>query len=850
VIKSYCPSFSPDVSYGMRKSQIIGTMLFVMLPLLCQSQQVVINEFQKDPPSGGAEFIELLNSSDEAVDLSGWRIGDERQTIEISEQPLILPSGGFLVITDDSAGFIGQFGTTDFLEKRSLPALNNNGDQIRLFDADLRLVDSLAYGSDWGGKDLSLERRSPDPGLSSFKENWADSPSEKGGTPGLANEAMPDTTAPVLLSASFLGNSAVQLLFDEKLAGGQATDIELYQTSGAGDLLFIRLEENNLSLFFGRPFISGRQIEISIPPMSDIFGNSTEGQEITLQYVRLSEGMPDSVILNEILFLRADSESPEFVEIFNPSGLNYDLSDWSLRDAAGNQSNFPQNLILPAGDYLFFTDHEGFAALSEKGVYLSTFPSLNDDGEVIELLNAYDHVIDSLMYDTGLWQSTSEAVSKGISMERTDPRRSTTDPANWKPSRDEAGHTAGFQNSRFKPDRFPPRLLMAASNRSEDQLRLRFSEFIRMDATTEIYLQPGNQKLDTESATLQNASLLFDVSNLSAFRKVELRNVWDEVGNIKVLQSIAIAFPPATGDLVFTELLFDPISDAYDGFPDQSEYVEIYNRSDRSLSLEGLQLREAADEDGEYTWFSPENGRFKFIEPGEFYLIYADEEAHILHDSELGLFFGLPKSMNRMSSAVKRSSLSLSAEGDAVILTDSTGQVLDSLAFDKSWHNPNLFDHKGIALEKIRPGSNRHGPDEWSSSAHSLGGTPGRKNSISTMDELNCVDSCMGGNRLNLSPNPFSPSDMDGFEDHLLVQYQLDHPDYLIDVDIFDRYGRKVRQLAVNQSAGTQGTLIWDGFRDDGSPNRVGRYIILFKARNQQSGRQVDFKKTVVIAKR
>ncbi len=50
-----------------------------------------------------------------------------------------------------------------------------------------------------------------------------------------------------------------------------------------------------------------------------------------------------------------------------------------------------------------------------------------------------------------------------------------------------------------------------------------------------------------------------------------------------------------------------------------------------------------------------------------------------------------------------RSSLSLASTDDAVYLADSTGATIDSFFYDENWHNPNIIDTRGIALERIAP---------------------------------------------------------------------------------------------------------------------------------------------------
>jgi hypothetical protein len=123
------------------------------------------------------------------------------------------------------------------------------------------------------------------------------------------------------------------------------------------------------------------------------------------------------------------------------------------------------------------------------------------------------------------------------------------------------------------------------------------------------------------------------------------------------------------------------------------------------------------------------------------------------------------------------------------------------------------------------------------------GGTPNSQNTI--FQEPGAAPESVG---ISFSPNPFSPDD-DGFEDNLFINYTLDAPDYLLRVRIFDRYGREVRELANNQQAGFEGSLIWDGLTDDRKKNRVGIYIVLFEAYNSANGSDRTFKETIVLAR-
>ena len=81
---------------------IISLAAALMILAFSAMASVVINEMELNPPKGGAEWIELYNSGNESVDISGWTatITDGSWIGELSAVPegTILPAGGFYVM--------------------------------------------------------------------------------------------------------------------------------------------------------------------------------------------------------------------------------------------------------------------------------------------------------------------------------------------------------------------------------------------------------------------------------------------------------------------------------------------------------------------------------------------------------------------------------------------------------------------------------------------------------------------------------------------------------------------------------------------------------------------------------
>ena len=72
----------------------------------------------------------------------------------------------------------------------------------------------------------------------------------------------------------------------------------------------------------------------------------------------------------------------------------------------------------------------------------------------------------------------------------------------------------------------------------------------------------------------------------------------------------------------------------------------------------------------------------------------------------------------------------------------------------------------------------------------------------------------------------FSP-DNDGYQDVLQISYRFETPDNLMDVVVYDTYGRQIKELKDNFYGGSSGEIIWDGISNDDSKAPIGSYIIV-----------------------
>ena len=156
---------------------------------------VVINEINYnsldsfDPD----DWVEIYNSSSEAIDLGSWLLKDENDnhifTIPLST--LLLPNQ-YLVFCTDTIKFTALFPDVNPYYGDLGFGLGGGGDIVRLFDYNGLLVDIVEYDdiapwdtlADGSGSTLELNNPSLD---NTLGENW--SASQGHGTPGAVNSA-------------------------------------------------------------------------------------------------------------------------------------------------------------------------------------------------------------------------------------------------------------------------------------------------------------------------------------------------------------------------------------------------------------------------------------------------------------------------------------------------------------------------------------------------------------------------------------------------------------------------------------------------------------------------------------
>ncbi|GAB4426346.1 MAG: hypothetical protein OHK0039_44300 [Bacteroidia bacterium] len=815
---------------------------------------LVITEIMpKESPAIGlpeAEFVEVYNRSSRALRTGGLKLTDGSTTAVLGEA-VLLPGEYAIVCDDDDAALWAAYGRV--LPVASLPSLNNTGDSLLILSQFDEPIEYLFYSESWYGDPLlaaggrSLERIDADLADCNLPANWRPSLAPAGGTPGSANSvaglALGDVAPPRLLRWSTLLPDRLELVFDEPLAAADIADPGNYRIEPgairpeAVDVRYVWGIADRSSLLLDLPadLAPGIVYTLVATGLQDCQGNAWTD---TLRVGLTRPAAAFELVFNELLgdpTPRIGLPEVEFVELHNPGSDWLGLGGCRLGDG-GTGALFPAVAIEPGG-YLVVcaaSAAAGFAAdLPVLG--LAGFPSLGNDSDSLYLLSPTGEVLDYVFYDVS-WYDDPAKQDGGWTLERVDAAfTDCNQPANWRAARDVSGGTPGRRNSvagTWTDSEAPVLLSLAAP--AENIVELTFSEPLDAAAATDpdryvvggfggnillIELDPGRTQV----------RLVFDQALDGApFYPLDLDSLRDCSGNALTLATyIGLPQAPAPGDVLISEILYNPYTGG-------SDFVEIYNASDKFIDLQDLWIGEVWP--GTDSIFNTD----RLSEAG--LLLAPRQYLCLTADVAYQRISYLPPADARFLELRSFPSYD-DREGICVVFTTDSVR-LDVFAYLDDYQHPSLADEDGVSLERISFGRPASEPDNWHSAASAVRyATPGYRNS-------QAGDATAAASEIELQPAVFSP-DGDGSDDFLTIRYHMGFGGANARVQIFDTQGRLIRILRQNTLLGSDGgAMVWDGRDEKGTLADVGPYVVVFELTRADTGERQVFRRVAVLAQR
>ncbi len=793
---------------------------------------VLINEFMADPsppPIGvpAVDYIELFNFSSKFIDLASLELSDDSGASFDALPSFILTPGSYVILADDDD--LGLFaGTGDALPypSLSLNATTDDGIVLRRIIDGLEIHSKL-YTSSEIEDSKSLEFVNPNLTCAGA-ENWIVSTDSNGGTPNAENSEFndtPDTAAPQLVEAEALSATELLLTFDEII------NINSLSFTGVNGITNPQLQADEMSVIVNvDALMNGVTYTVNAIGATDCYGNGGNNGSADFVFFLVQIAQPYDILINEFIAVLTPDPlglpDEEYIELYNRSDKVIELSSLELSLDEGDSYDVLPSYIMQPGEYIILTED---ALLYDPAITAFNFPmGLSDGSDGIVLRR-----VDSFLPIHSKFYGAEDFIEGGKSLELVNPNLFCSGASNWIVSENPDGGTPGFENSTLETtaDNTLPDLL-CANFIGGGTIQLVFNKALEpasaSNAANYAVDGVGNPDFIVLEAPNYNTLLLTFNAGFTPDQiyTITIDNVNDCSGNLSIgmMNTADFANSVLDGDeIIINEILFAPDTDGFD-------FVEIYNNSDKILSLDSLLILEYND--GELVGEGMIETQCPLL-PGQ-YLALTENPEVILEN--------YPDAPDPSAIVVMELPNFLVDEGGVGIAEPVLlGEPIPFEKFDYSenFHNPLLEDTKGFSLERIDFDAPTQDENNWESAAAAVRATPGYVNSQN--NPLITEDGS-----IFIEDEVFSP-DNDGFEDFLQISYDLDQTGYTANVRIYDAKGRQVKGLANNELLSPRGFFKWNGELDNGEKARVGIYIVwveLFDA----NGKVSYFKKPCVVA--
>lgn len=644
---------------------------------------------------------------------------------------------------------------------------------------------------------------------------------------------------PIIQSANLLSGSSVSVTFSAAVNVDDALTPSNYSIKDSSGKVYSILtsyahDGNPFKFSLRTQELPADELLLFAKGIASISGNLIVNDSIRIGMGAI--GNFGNIVINEIMSRPSDvTDLPnvEYIELYNRSSSSISLAGWKVR---GNTSiaTITNGVIEPNG-YIILSGTSGQAAMSRYGnaIGVSSFPTLLVGGMFLGVYDNSGNLISWVEY-SDKWYRDDMKKAGGYSLERIDTENLVEGAVNWIATNDPSGGTPGRANSvqASNPDVTPPRVV-GVEVIDATHIAVIFSEVMDSLSITipqsytlsngignPVWLSLTSPKYNRVELTLGSAMAIGQIYDLCF-----TDDITDFSGNpiVENCRKIAIPQIPIAGDIVINEVLFNPYSGGVD-------FVELFNNSIKPVNLKTMRIANR----NKTTLMLNEN----YAASDSAWLLMPGEYAVLSENPSLVSQFYYIENPNAMVWLSKLPGYP--NDNGYVVLINEVSEVIDEFYYDMGMHSTLLSDVKGISLERLNPNLPSNEASSWQSAAQTAGfATPTAKNSQFT-------DAIKGDDSFSLSHQVFSP-DGDGFEDILLINYELPESGYHASIMVFDSKGRRVKRIGSNMLLGTSGSIQWDGADDAGRRASMGAYVIFIEAFDLK-GNVKRYKKTVVVA--
>jgi len=343
---------------------------------------VIINEVFPNPKGSDSEdeFIELFNNGQETIDLKDWKLSDSTTKKYTIKQGILKP-GDYLLLKRSMTGI----------------ALNNTGgDEVKLYSPNGSVVDQASYPGS-ASEEQSYVRNEDATWVWSSKvtagtKNIVEG---KSAAPIIAIDA--DTEVAVNEWATFDASDTVspdgkKLSFNWDFGDGsddEGANVEHKFPKEGVYSVRLKVDDGTNN--------SEKELVVTVKLNSDFVGGYNGPNDVSI--LNISEILPNPV----------GSDTTEFIELYNPTDENLDISGLKLDDEEGGSKayTFPDNTIILVHEYKVFGRQDTKLALNNTS---DSVRILYPDGTIINEIR-FDDVVEGASYvrdSEGIWLWTND----------------------------------------------------------------------------------------------------------------------------------------------------------------------------------------------------------------------------------------------------------------------------------------------------------------------------------------------------------------------------------------------------------------------------------------------------------
>lgn len=533
-----------------------------------------------------------------------------------------------------------------------------------------------------------------------------------------------DSTPPTLDSVKVISATQLRLVFNEGISVSSATTVSNFNiNNGIGSPIMAQFERGRTDavlLTLATP-LTNNTFQLTANNIQDKASNTASPLVKSFTYFTQMVS-PNDILISEFF----PDPSPalglpeqEFIELYNSTSKPIQLQGFSISDASST-AVFP-NAIIEPDSFIIVCEVTHVPQFTAYGatVGLSSVPSLNNGSDLLTIKNIEGTSIHQLQYDA-TWYVDATKDDGGFTIEMDNPNQRCLGKQNFAASNNLQGGTPGRRNSRWSksPDIQKP-IVTKILVESAHTIVVLFSE--KMDSISLINaiinISPNNSVATRQILGINSDTLRIQITNaIQPNGKNELRLIGatDCVGN-RIDSTIAYSFTyfvpdeAKAFDILIHEIMPDPEPNI--GLP-QAEYIELYNRSSRIISLTNWTLSDAGS---------------SAVLPQ--IVLLPDSFVVLTSTNSVSLFTSVSNVIGVAGFP------SLGNDGDALVLRNAAGNIIHSVTYTSGWYKDNVKDDGGWSLEMVDVDNPCGGIDNWKASINSKGGTPSIKNSVRALNK-------------------------------------------------------------------------------------------------------------------